>query len=79
MREFEDAARAVTLHDAIAKLLRHDIGRLPAVERTAPKIPVGYLRRAGIVAARRRCHHEEDVRERGAAIGNTVRQRKVLA
>ena len=54
-----------TLHAAIAKLLRNDIGRLPVVERVAPKKVIGYLGRAGILAARERYHHEEDVRERG--------------
>ncbi|MGH8092524.1 MAG: chloride channel protein [Chthoniobacterales bacterium] len=68
-----------TLHDAIAKLLRHNIGRLPVVERAAPKIPIGYLGRAGILAARQRYHREEDVRERGAAIRNAERRRKVPA
>ena len=54
-----------TLHDAISKLLRHDIGRLPVVSREEPKRVVGYLGRAGILAARRRSHQEETVRERG--------------
>lgn len=54
-----------TLHDAISKLLRHDIGRLPVVSREEPKRVVGYLGRAGIFAARRRSHQEETVRERG--------------
>ena len=54
-----------TLHDAIARLLRHDIGRLPVVSRENPRQIVGYLGRADILAARHRYHHEEDVRERG--------------
>ncbi|HMJ06262.1 MAG TPA: CBS domain-containing protein, partial [Chthoniobacterales bacterium] len=57
-----------TLYDAIAKLLRNNIGRLPVVERAAPKIAVGYLGRAAILSARQRYHREEDVRESGAAI-----------
>ena len=57
-----------TLYDAIAKLLRHDIGRLPVVERAAPKKAIGYLGRAAILSARQRYHREEDVRESGATI-----------
>jgi CBS domain-containing protein len=54
-----------TLYDAIAKLLRHGIGRLPVVERGATNKVIGYLGRAGILAARQRYHREEEVRERG--------------
>ena len=68
-----------TLHDAIAKLLRNNIGRLPVVNRDAPKKVVGYLGRAGILSARQRYHQEEDVRERGATIRNAVRQSRVSA
>jgi CBS domain-containing protein len=63
-----------TLYDAIAKLLRHDIGRLPVVERSAPKSVVGYLGRAGILRAREKYHREEDVRERGSTIRTAARQ-----
>ena len=64
-----------TLYDAIAKLLRHDIGRLPVVDRAAPKRVVGYLGRAGILRAREKYHREEDVRERGSTIRTAARQR----
>jgi H+/Cl- antiporter ClcA len=57
-----------TLYDAISKLLRHNIGRLPVVDRESPKKVVGYLGRAGILAARQRYLLEETVRQRGAAI-----------
>ena len=57
-----------TLHDAIAKLLRHDIGRLPVVRHEEPTRVVGYLGRAGILAARERYHREEEVRQRGASL-----------
>jgi H+/Cl- antiporter ClcA len=53
------------LHEAVAKMLRHDIGRLPVVERGNPKRLVGYLGRAGVMAARLKLHGEEDVREPG--------------
>ncbi|MDB6168304.1 MAG: Chloride channel core [Verrucomicrobia bacterium] len=53
-----------TLHDAIAKMLKRDVGRLPVVERANPNKIVGYLGRADILAARRRLHEEEEHRER---------------
>jgi len=65
-----------TLYDVIAKLLRHDIGRLPVVDRESPKRVVGYLGRAGILRAREKYHREEDVRERGSTIRTAARQRK---
>ncbi len=57
-----------TLHDAIAKMLWRDIGRLPVVERANPRKVVGYFGRAGILSALQRYHREEHVRERGAKI-----------
>lgn len=53
------------LHDAVTKMLRHDIGRLPIVERAAPTRLIGYLGRAGVVGARLRLHEEEHIREPG--------------
>lgn len=53
-----------TLHDAIARMLKHKVGRLPVVARSNPRKMVGYLGRAGILAARGRYHREEEVRER---------------
>ena len=46
-------------------MLRHDIGRLPVVERANEKKVVGYLGRASILAARERYHREEELRARG--------------
>jgi CBS domain-containing protein len=54
-----------TLHDAIARMLRHDIGRLPVVDRADEKRVVGYLGRASILAASERYHRHEQLRERG--------------
>jgi CIC family chloride channel protein len=48
-----------TLHDALEKLLRHDIGRLPVVSPTDPKKLVGYLSRRAILSAHHRVFHEE--------------------
>jgi CIC family chloride channel protein len=54
-----------TLHDASAKMLRNNIGRLPVVDREDARKVVGYLGRPGIMAARLRRLHEEHVREPG--------------
>jgi chloride channel protein, CIC family len=53
-----------TLQDAIAKMLKHNIGRLPVVERDKPRKIVGYLGRSGILEARQHFHRGEEVRER---------------
>jgi CBS domain-containing protein len=54
-----------SLHDAITKMLHHDVGRLPVVSREAPGTVVGYLGRSGILAARMRHQEEEEIRGRG--------------
>lgn len=54
-----------SLHDAAAKMLRNDIGRLPVVDRNDPRKVVGYLGRPGIMTARLRRLDEEHVREPG--------------
>ena len=54
-----------TLHDAVALLLKHDIGRMPVVAAADPRRVVGYLGRADILAARMRLHDEEETREKG--------------
>jgi CIC family chloride channel protein len=53
------------LHDASVKILRNNIGRLPVVDRNDSGHVVGYLGRAGILAARLRRIEEEHVRETG--------------
>ena len=69
------------LHDAIAKMLRHNIGRLPVVSRDMPDRLVGYLGRGEIIAARMRYHEEEESRSKGplANIGNPLKFRPMLA
>jgi CBS domain-containing protein len=66
-----------TLHDAVAKMLRYNVGRLPVVDRKDDRHVVGYLGRPGIRAARLRRLDEEHVREpgwigglRGSAVRN---------
>ena len=54
-----------TLHEAAAKMLRNNIGRLPVVDRKDPRHVVGYLGRPGIMAARLHRLDEEHVREPG--------------
>ena len=54
-----------TLHEAAAKMLRNNIGRLPVVDRKDPQHVVGYLGRPGIMAARLHRLDEEHVREPG--------------
>jgi len=51
--------------EAAAKILRFDLGRLPVVERSDERKPVGYLGRSGILAAHLRRLHDEHVREPG--------------
>lgn len=53
------------LHDALTRMLHHDIGRLPVVSPTEPRRLIGYLGRAQILSARQRLHEEENVHQRG--------------
>ena len=53
------------LHDAVTRMVRYDIGRLPIVRRDNPQKLVGYLGRASIMTARLRRHEEEHHREAG--------------
>jgi len=54
-----------SLHEASAKMLRNNIGRLPVVDRKDPLRVAGYLGRPGILAARLRRLDDEHVREPG--------------
>jgi len=63
-----------TLDEAMNKMLRCNIGRLPVVARDDPKKIVGYLGRAEILAARMRGHEEESRREKGPLLGGKPRQ-----
>ncbi len=56
------------LQQAVMKMLRNDIGRLPVVSREDPRRLVGYLGRANLMAARLRQLEEEHVRERSLNI-----------
>ncbi len=52
-----------TLRSASARMLRHNVGRLPVVERNARQKLVGYLGRPNILAARMLELDEEQLRE----------------
>jgi len=54
-----------TLHEASAKMLRHNIGRLPVVDPADQGKVIGYLGRPNIMSARLRRLEEEHVREPG--------------
>jgi len=51
--------------EAASKMLRHDIGRLPVVDRADHRKVIGYLGRSGVMAARLRRFQDEHVREPG--------------
>src|SRR5689334_12126578 len=53
------------LHEAVTRMVRHDIGRLPVVRRDNPRKLMGYLGRASVMTARLRRHEEEHHREPG--------------
>ncbi len=55
------------IREAVERMLRHGIGRLPVVDRRDPGRLVGYLGRSGVLAARQRLLDEENIRERGPA------------
>lgn len=52
------------LKDAVSRMLRHDIGRLPVVSRDDQRQLLGYLGRTGLLEARFRNIREEEQRER---------------
>ena len=53
-----------TVREAVVKLLRHEIGRLPVVRRDDPRVLVGYLGRTNVMSARLRWFRSEHLRER---------------
>jgi CBS domain-containing protein len=53
------------LHEALAKMLQNNVGRLPFVDRSDTRRVVGYLGRPGVMAARLRRFEEEHLREPG--------------
>ena len=53
------------LYEAIEKMVRNDVGRLPVVSRENSRQVVGYLGRAAVMTARLHRHQEEHDREPG--------------
>jgi chloride channel protein, CIC family len=62
------AFRDEPLHSVLAKMLKHDIGRLPVVDPHDQKRILGYLGRADILEARLRVYQEEEHREKGVLL-----------
>lgn len=54
-----------SLHEASLKMLTGDVGRLPVVAHHDQTLPLGYLGRTGILAARQHLLHEEHLHEPG--------------
>ena len=53
------------LNDAINRMLKNNIGRLPVVDRANPQHVIGYIGRSNVMAARLRRLQEEELREGG--------------
>src|SRR5579871_5946821 len=65
-----------SLHEASAKMLQNNVGRLAVVERGNERKIVGYLGRPGIMAARLKRLEEEHVREPGWMQRNGLQKQK---
>lgn len=61
-----------TMREAVTKMHRNDIGRLPVVSRSDPRRLLGYLGRSGVMAARMRTMEEDNKRERSWGIGQAL-------
>ena len=54
-----------TVHEAVARMLTHGIGRLLVVDRANPKQMIGYVSRTHLLSTRFRQVQQEEVREDG--------------
>ena len=63
------------LEEAVDKMVRRRVGRLPVVERDSPRKLIGYLGRTGIALAWQQLLEEEQVREAGWVSHRTRRLR----
>jgi H+/Cl- antiporter ClcA len=54
-----------TVHDAVARMLAHGVGRLPVVTRADPATLAGYLSRTNLLSIRLKTHWQENEREDG--------------
>jgi chloride channel protein, CIC family len=57
------------VHDAVVKMLQHDVSRLPVVARDDPRRIVGYFGRSSVLTALLRQIESEKVREPGWLAG----------
>jgi CIC family chloride channel protein len=57
------------VHDAVVKMLQHDVARLPVVARQDPRRIVGYFGRSSVLTALLRQIESEKVREPGWLAG----------
>ncbi|HYV20573.1 MAG TPA: CBS domain-containing protein [Verrucomicrobiae bacterium] len=80
------SARPIVAHpdelltEAVARMARHDVGRLPVVDRDDPRRLEGYLGRTGVIAAWTKGLEEEIARERGwitSRVRRVVRRARV--
>jgi CBS domain-containing protein len=62
-----------SLQDAVTKMLKNEIGRLPVVSREDPRQLLGYLVRTGLLEARSRKMQEEEHRERRWNVVSTAK------
>jgi len=53
------------VHDAVARMLAHGVGRLPVVSRDDPGHLVGYMSRTSLLSIRFKAQKQETVREDG--------------
>ncbi|HWQ33039.1 MAG TPA: CBS domain-containing protein [Blastocatellia bacterium] len=61
------------LREALTRMLRIDLGRLPVVSRDDPRRPIGYPGRASVMAACLRRLEEEHTREQGLQVSSLTR------
>ncbi|HLO33135.1 MAG TPA: chloride channel protein [Anaerolineales bacterium] len=61
------------LKEAVAKMLKNGVGRLPVVSRDDSRQLLGYLGRTGLLEARLRKMQEEELRERRWGVTGTVK------
>jgi CIC family chloride channel protein len=54
-----------TMHEAVARMLTHGVGRLPVVNSNEPRKLIGYLSRTSLLSTRLRSLQQENVRETG--------------
>ncbi len=59
------------LNEAINRMLKNNIGRLPVVDRNNPRKVIGYIGRSNVMEARLRGLEEEELRE-GGTIGKLL-------